>query len=468
MLGLAGFDDAAARAGRVYDLERKIAAVHVSRTESMDVHKGHNRWRRAEFPVKAPGLDWVAWFAAAGLDRVEEVMVWHPSAITGIAALVGSEPLDTWQEYLAFRAVDRNAQVLPKAFVDASFEHHGRTLTGATEQRARWKTAVDATNAALGDAVGKLYVAKYFPPEHKAVAESMVKEIIAAFGRRIERLDWMSAETKAKARAKVATLRVGVGHPARWRDYSAFEVRRDDLFGNAQRASLYEYRRALAKIGTPVDKDEWWMTPQTVNAVNLPLQNAMNFPAAILQPPFFDAATDAAQNFGGIGTVIGHEISHSFDDQGAQFDAEGRLANWWTEADMKRFQAAADRLVAQYDAYEPLPGQRVNGRLTLSENIADVAGVAAAYDGYRAAHDGREGPSAQGLAGDQRFFLSYAQIWKIKMRPEALRERLLTDGHSPGDLRAATVRNLDPWYAAFDVRPGEKLHLTPADRVRIW
>jgi len=468
MLALAGFPDAAARADRVVALERKIAAVHVSRTDSLDVQKADHVWRVAEFGVRAPGLDWTVFLAAAGLGGVESIRVWHPTAVTGIAALAGSEPLEAWRDWLAFHAVDRAAPLLPRAFVEARFDLHGTALTGATELPARWKRAVEATNAALGDAVGRLYVAKYFPPEAKAAAEKMVADIVAAFGRRIDRLDWMTPATRARAKAKLATLRVSVGYPERWRDDSGLAVVANDAYGNAVRAELHAYHAALAKLDRPADKGEWWMTPQTVNAVNLPLQNALNFPAAILQPPFFDPATDAAQNYGGIGTVIGHEISHSFDDQGALFDEQGRLANWWTPEDMAHFRAAADRLAAQYDAYEPLPGLHVNGQLTLSENIADVAGVAAAYDGYRAASGGKEGPAAQGFGGDQRFFLSFAQIWRTKMRPEALRGRLMTDGHAPGAYRAATVRNVDAWYAAFAVGPNGKLYLAPEARVRIW
>ncbi len=468
VLTLGGFPGAAERAGRIDALERKIAAVHVSRTDSLDVQKGHNRWRLDQFATLAPGLDWTAFFAAAGLAGQAELMVWHPSAVRGIAALVGSEPLEVWRAYLAFHAIDRAASVLPKALVDERFAFYGTALSGVTEQRVRWRRAVDATNAALGDAVGKLYVERYFPPESKAAAEKMVADIVAAFDRRIDRLDWMSPQTRVKAKEKLASMYVGIGYPERWRDYSGLEIRPDDAFGNAERSSRFDYRSALAKLARPSDRKEWWMTPQTVNAVNLPLQNALNFPAAILEPPFFDARTDPAQNYGGIGTVIGHEISHGFDDQGSLFDTSGRLANWWTEQDFAHFSAAAERLVAQYDAYEPLPGVKLNGKLTLSENIADVAGIAAAYDGYRAAYGGREGPAGQGLAGDQRFFLSFSQIWRVKVRPEALRNSLLVNGHSPGEFRAATVRNIDAWYAAFGVREGAKLYLAPASRVQVW
>lgn len=462
----------AERTARIYALERKIAATHATRTESMEVERANNRWRVADFPVKAPGLDWPAFFEAAGLAErganVAELMVWHPGAVAGIAALVASEPLADWQDYLAFHVVDRAAPRLAKAFVDESFSFYGTALTGATQLRERWKRAVDATNGALGEAVGKLYAAKYFPPEAKAEAQRMVQNIVTAFGRRVDDLEWMSPATRAKAKAKLDTLYVGIGYPDRWRDYSGLTVARDDAFGNAARSASLDYRAALAKLAQPVDKTEWWMTPQTVNAVNLPLQNALNFPAAILQPPFFDARTDPAQNYGGIGTVIGHEISHSFDDQGSLFDASGRLANWWTSEDLAHFRSSADRLTAQYDAYEPLPGSHVNGKLTLSENIADVAGIAAAYDGYRAVNGGKEGPSAQGLSGDQRFFLSFGQIWRSKDRPEALRSSLMTNGHAPGEFRADTVRNVDAWYVAFAVPPGTRLYLAPEARVRVW
>ncbi len=464
--------DSAARADRIYALERRIAAAHVSRTDSLDVVKAHNRWRLADFPAKAPGIDWPAYFEAAGLSergaKVSDLTVWHPGAVAGIAALVGSEPLDLWQDYLAFHVIDRASPLLSRAFVDEAFSFYGTALTGATQLRDRWKRAVDATNDALGDAVGRLYVAKYFPPEAKAAAQEMVRNIVAAFSRRVDGLAWMSPVTRAKAKAKLETLYVGIGYPDEWRDYGDLAVARDDAFGNATRSGIFDYRAALAKLGKPVDKTEWWMTPQTVNAVNLPLQNALNFPAAILQPPFFDARTDPAQNYGGIGTVIGHEISHSFDDQGSLFDASGRLANWWTPEDFAHFRAAADRLAAQYDAYEPLPGAHVNGKLTLSENIADVAGIAAAYDGYRAVYGGKEGPAAQGLPGDQRFFLSFGQIWRSKVRPEALRSSLMTNGHAPGEFRADTVRNIDAWYAAFAVPPAARLFLAPEARVRVW
>jgi putative endopeptidase len=468
VLRLARISDVDAVGARIYDLELRIAQAHVSRTESVDVLKANNPWRLQDFPVKAPGLDWATYFQAAGLSGESMIMVWQPSGVSGIAALVGSQPLDVWRDYLTFHAIDRASRLLPKAFADERFQFYGMALTGALEQRPRWKRAVNATNGALGDAVGKLYVQRYFSPEAKAKAQDMVKNIVAAFHRRIDNLEWMSRQTRAKAQAKVESLYIGIGYPEHWRDYSWLEIARGDALGNAQRSELFDYRTSLAKLGKPVDRSEWSMTPQTVNAVNLPLQNALNFPAAILNPPFFDVEADPVENYGAIGTVIGHEISHSFDDQGAQFDARGRLLNWWTPEDFAHFAAAADRLAAEYDAYEPLPGVHVNGKLTLSENIADVAGISAAFDGYRKAYGDKSAPDLDGFTGDQRFFIAFAQAWRGKVRPEALRSALMTDGHAPGEFRADTVRNIDAWYQAFDVQPGRRLYLAPEARVRVW
>ena len=468
MQALAGIPDAAARAARIFDLEKKIASVHVSREDSEDVRKGDNRWARADFAVKAPGLDWSRYFEAAGLGRQASFVVWQPAAVTGLAALVDSEPLATWKEYLTFRALSRAATYLPKAFVAEQFSFYGTTLTGAQKLRDRWKRGVSVVDGALGEAVGRLYVAKYFPPSEKARAEEMVRNEIAAFGLRIDRLDWMAPETKAKAKAKLAALKVGVGYPDAWRDYSGLDVVRGDALGNAQRASLFEYRRNLAKLGRPVDRGEWVMNPQLVNAVNLPAMNALNFPAAMLQPPYFDPRRPAVMDYGASGSVIGHEISHSFDDQGALFDAEGRLKNWWTKGDFEHFTASAQALIRQFNAYRPFPDLAVNGKLTISENIADVAGLAAAYDAYRISQGGTEAPAWHGLSGDQQFFLSFAQSWRTKFREAALRQRIVIDSHAPAEYRADTVRNLDAWYGAFGVTPGQKLALAPPDRVRVW
>jgi len=467
-LKLAGAADGDAKAARIFELEHRIARVHASRVDSEDVLKGNNHWTRQDFARRAPGLDWQAFFAAAGLDRQNEFVVWQPGAVAGIAALVGSEPLETWKDYLIFHAVDDASPLLPKAFVDERFAFDGKVLTGTPKLRARWKRGVAATNAALGEAVGKLYVARYFPSAEKARAQAMVHDEIAAFGRRIDRLDWMARETKARAKAKLAALKVGVGYPDKWRDYSEYEVVAGDALGNARRAALFEYRRNVKKLGQPVDRGEWVMNPQLVNAVNLPAMNALNFPAAILQPPYFDPTRPTVMDYGSAGAIIGHEISHSFDDQGALFDASGRLDNWWTKDDFAHFNASSAALVRQYDAYRPFPDLAVNGKQTVSENIADVAGLAAAYDAYRLSLGGKEAPAFQGLTGDQQFFLSFAQTWRRKTREPALRQLIVTDGHAPSEYRADTVRNLDSWYAAFGVKPGQALYLAPADRVRVW
>ena len=468
MLRLAHIPDAEAKAPVIFDLEKRIAEAHSSREDTGDIKKGDNHWTRADFDAKAPGLDWTAYFSAAGLDGRRDFVVWQPSAVIGASALAASAPLAAWKDYLTFRAIEHTAGVLPKAFVDQSFAFHGTVLSGTPQLRDRWKRAVDAVSAAMGEAVGKLYVARYFPPEEKARAQAMVRNLTAAFMRRIDNLEWMSPATKAKAKAKLAVLKVGVGYPDKWTDYAGLDVRGDDAFGNQERAELFQLKLSLLKLDRPVDRDEWVMTPQTVNAVNLPAMNALNFPAAFLQPPNFDPKRPEVMDYGATGAVIGHEISHSFDDQGALFDATGRLNNWWTDADLEHFKSAAERLVKQYDAYRPFPDLAVNGKLTLSENIADIAGLSAAYDAYHLALGGRKAEVVEGFTGDQQFFISFGQAWRQKRREASLRMQILTDGHSPAEYRADAVRNLDAWYGAFDVKPSQALYLAPADRVRIW
>ena len=468
VLSLAGTPDADAKAARILALETAIAKVHATQEDTNDVAKGSNAWKRSDFDARAPGLDWAAYFDAAGLGQQQDFIVWQPKAVAGISALVKSQPLDTWKDYLAYHALDRASPYLPKAFADESFDFHGHALNGTPQQAERWKRAVDDTNNALGEAIGKLYADKHFSPQTRARAQAMVQNILAAFGKRIDALEWMTPETKAQAKAKLAGLKVGIGYPDAWRDYSALEVKRDDALGNAQRAVEFDYRRNLAKLGKPVDHGEWYMLPQTVNAVNLPLENRLLFPAAILQPPFFDPNADDAVNYGGIGSVIGHEISHSFDNTGALFDASGLLRNWWTKEDFARFEAAGDALAAQFDSYEPFPGVHVNGKLTLGEDIADVAGLATAYDAYHASWNGKTPATLDGYTPDQRFFLGFAQVWRTKFRDAALRNRVLTDVHAPGMFRALTVRNNDAWYPAFDVKDGQKLYLAPDKRVKVW
>jgi predicted metalloendopeptidase len=452
----------------LFDLEQRIARVHSTREQSGDVRRGDNHWTRAEFERLAPGLDWGAYFQSAGLEDQAQFVVWQPQAVTGISALVASAPLPVWKDYLTLRALDRYAPYLPAAFVNERFAFYGKVLSGTPELRARWKRGVSVTNAALGEAVGRLYVARYFPPPEKARAEAMVRNLLAAFAARIDRLEWMTPATRAEAKEKLAALKVGVGYPEHSRDYSAFRVVRGDALGNAQRAEAFRYDWNRARLGQPVDRSEWVMTPQTVNAVNLPALNALNFPAAILQPPYFDPKRPAAMDYGAIGAIIGHEISHSFDDQGALFDAAGKLRNWWTPEDFAHFEAAGARLVAQYSAYRPFPDLAVNGRQTLSENIADVAGLNVALDAFEASAERAAAPTVAGLSPEQQFFLSFAQSWREKTRPEALRERLLADGHAPAEYRADTVRNLDAWYPAFGVTAGETLYLPPDERVRVW
>jgi endothelin-converting enzyme/putative endopeptidase len=468
MLKLAGFTDTDSRAQHIVELEHAIALKHLSLADSEDVHKANNTWKHSDFVTKAPGLDWAEYFRGAGLSEQTSFIVWQPSAFTGESALVASTSLETWKDWLAFHLIEAYAGVLPKAFNDERFAFFGTILSGTPEQRPRWQRGVALVNDLLGDAVGRLYAQRYFPPEAKAEAQAMVANITSAFRKRIEALSWMAPATKAEAQAKLTTLYVGIGYPETWRDYSAYEVKADDIFGNVWRAGLFEYHREVARLGRPVDRKEWSMTPQTVDAVNLPLQNALNFPGAILQPPFFDPQAPAAVNYGAIGSAIGHEISHTFDTEGSAFDSKGRVRNWWTTADLAHFNAATARLAAQYDTYKAFPDLSVNGKQTLGENIADVAGLAAAYDGYRASLAGKTAPQRDGFSGDQQFFIAFGQSWGAKTRQAALRQEVLTDPHAPEQFRADTVRNIDAWNSTFDVQPGEKLYLAPADRVQIW
>ena len=468
MLKLAGFSDPEARALHLIELEHAIAQTHRSLADSEDIHKADNTWTQADFSTKAPGLDWGEYFHAAGISQQGSFMVWQPEAFTGESALVTSTSLETWKDWLAFHLIDAFGGVLPKPFAEERFAFYGKILNGTPQQRPRWQRGVFLVDGMLGDVVGQAYAQRYFSPEAKAQAEAMVANLIAAFHKRIEALTWMDASTKAEAEAKLSTLYVGIGYGETWHDYSSFEVKADDIFGNIWRGNLSDYQRQVARLGKTVDRKEWCMTAQTVNAVNLPLQNALNFPAAILQPPFYDPQAPAAANYGAIGTVIGHEISHTFDSEGATFDSKGRLRNWWTPADLKHFEAATAQLAAQYDTYKPFPDLAINGKQTLGENIADVAGIAAAYDGYKASLSGKPAPTQDGLSGDQQFFLAFGQNWGSKTREAALRQEVLTDGHAPGEFRAATVRNIDAWYAAFGVKEGDAEYVKPEDRVHIW
>ena len=468
MFTLAGIANGDAKAQAIFALEKKIAEAHWSRVESRQMEKIYNPVTRAELPTKYPGIDWNALLSGGGVPSQAPLVFAQPSAIEKISALVASEPASVWKDYATFHAISAFASVLPKAFVEEDFAFNGRTLAGTPAMRDRWKRGIDQLNGALGEAVGQLYVAKHFPPDSKAKADELVKNLVAAMDVRLQNLTWMAPETKAKARVKLAAFTPKIGYPDKWRDYSSLSVNRTDAFGNLQRARDFEYQRNLDKLGKPVDRGEWLMTPQTVNAYANPTMNEIVFPAAILQPPFFDANADPAVNYGGIGAVIGHEISHHFDDQGRKFDPKGSLTDWWTPGDVERFKTYTDRVVKQYAEYEPLPGTRVNGELTLGENIADLAGVTLAYDAYKASLGGEEAPVLNGTTGDQRFYLGWAQVWRRKYRDEALLRLMTTDTHTPGHYRPNVVRNIDAWHTAFDVQPGEKLYLSPDQRIRVW
>jgi putative endopeptidase len=474
MFGLIGAKNADKRAAAVYALEEKIAASHWTRVQNRDSQKTYNKMTIAELGKLAPGVDWKPWLKAVGLEGQTDVVVAQPSAITAESQLVKTEPLEVWKDYLTLHLMSEAAPYLPRKFVDAHFEMFGKTLTGTPQMKERWKRAVDQVTAGMGEAVGQIYVGKYFTPETKAHADQLVKNVLGAMGRQLDKLPWMSAGTKTKAKAKLATYNPKIGYPSKWRDYSALTIAAGDAVGNATRMAVFEYNRRLAKLGQPVDRDEWGMTPMTVNAYYNPELNEIVFPAAILQPPFFDPNADDAVNYGGIGAVIGHEVSHGFDDQGSQYDSTGALKNWWTPDDSEKFKIATAKLIAQYDAYCPVPAadgkpaQCVKGALTLGENIGDLAGLTIAYSAYKTSLGGKTPPVIDGFTGDQRFFLGWAQVWRRLYRPQELANRLVTDPHSPSEFRTSVVRNLDAWYDAFKPKDGDALYLAPDQRVRIW
>jgi putative endopeptidase len=467
VLTLAGEKNAAARAKAILDFETAIAKAHWTRAESRDANKTYNKLTLAELRKRAPGFDFAALAHGIGAN-VTDVLVAQPSAFTGEAAAIAKAPLSVLKDQLLVRSIDTYASYLPKAFDQERFSFFGTVLSGTPQQEPRWKRGVTFTVGALGDDVSKLYVAKYFPPETKAAADEMVKNIIAAMDRRIDKLEWMSPATRAKAHQKLAAFTPKIGYPSQWRDMSGLVIDRNDLVGNAMRSRRFEHAYEIGKLGQPIRRWEWGMTPMTINAYANSGLVEIVFPAAILQPPFFDPRADPAVNYGGIGAVIGHELSHHFDDQGAKYDSTGKLIDWWTPGDTKEFTARLDKYERQINAYEPLPGMHVNGKLTMGENVADLAGLTVAHDAYVASLNGAAPPVIDGTTGDQRFYLGWAQVWRCKSREAALRQQLLTDPHSPCPVRTDVVRNLDPWYSGFDVKPGQKLYLAPADRVRIW
>jgi len=468
-LELAGETGGAAKAAQVMAFETQIAERHWLRADRRDRSRTYNLKTRAEIRALAPRFPWDAAFEASGMADVREVVIAELSAMGPLAELFMATPVSTIKSYLTYHLVRNNASVLPSNIDAEIFDFHGKTLSGQPQQRERWKRAVSAVNGSLGEAVGQIYVQRHFPPAAKAQMLELVENMRTAYGQRIDQLSWMSAETKVAAREKLATFRPKIGYPDRWRDYSALEVRAGDAFGNAKRSQIFDWNESIDRLGRPTDKDEWFMTPQTVNAYYNPVFNEIVFPAAILQPPFFDPNADPAVNYGAIGGVIGHEMGHGFDDQGAKSDAQGVLRDWWNAEDVRRFEEVTGRLADQYAQFEPLPGLPLNGRLTLGENIGDNGGLQVAYHAYTISRGGREAEVIDGVTGDQRFFLGWAQVWRSLMREEAMRNQVLNGPHSPGIYRAnGPVRNMDAWYAAFDVTAEDDLYLPPDQRVTIW
>jgi predicted metalloendopeptidase len=468
MLKLVGASDAERRAARVLALETGIARAFAPDSDAADVFKQNNPWKRADFRSKAPGMDWDAYFKSAGLARQSDFLVWQPSAITGVAALVASEDVDVWKDYLRLHLLDHYAPVLPKAVRTEHFTFFGAMAAGATKAPDRETLAIAATNGALGQAVGQVYTQRYFPPSAKAKAEAMAADLIAAFRGRIGNLSWMSPSTKEKALAKLVAFKIFIGYPNTWTDYSSLAIVRGDAFGNMQRAEAFIRSRNLAQLKQPVDPIDWPLNPQTPGAVIMFSPNAEFFSAAILQPPYFNAEGDAASNYGSAGAGMAHEISHSFDELGNIYDAQGKLERWWTDADRNAYHALGAKLAVQLDSYCPLPDACVNGNRVLNESISDLAGLLVAHDAYILSLKGKPDVVIGGLSGDQRFFLAFAQRWRKIQTDAALRRQIATDTHPPGEYRSNAVRNVDAWYGAFEIAPENKLYLQPGERVKIW
>jgi putative endopeptidase len=467
---LAGIAGAAAKADAIIALETALAKEHWAPERSRDIKAIYNPMNRAQMEELAPEFDWELMMKTAGLAQIPTVIMAQKSAITATGKLLVSTPLSTWKDWMAFQFVSGHARFLSKAFDDANFNFYSKTLADVPQQRARWKRGVQMVNGALGEAVGEIYVARHYPPESQAKMSELIADLRGALEERLKANTWMDEGTRAKALDKLKAFEPRIGHPDKYIDYSALKIDRNDLLGNAVRSGDFEWQLELSRLGKPVDRTLWSMTPQTVNAYYNPLMNQITFPAAILQPPYFDPKADPAVNYGAIGAIIGHEIGHGFDDQGSQFDGSGKFTNWWSPEAKTAFTQRTAALGKQYDGYEPIPGTPIKGALTMGENIGDLGGLEmayAAYQRYQAKHG--KAPVIGGLTGDQRFFLSYGQAWRSKLREGALRQRLLTDPHSPPYYRVnGIVRNVDAWYAAFDVKPGDKLYLAPADRVHIW
>lgn len=465
---------ATAKAEAIYELERELALISMNSTELRDIESQNNPMAIADINTLSPKIDWNKLIADMGVSDVDTMFVDQLEFFKGLSVILGNEDVDLWKDYLTWNILNNYASMLHHEVVAADFDFYGKTLTGTPENRPRWKRVLASANGALGEAIGKLYVDAVFPPEAKAAAMDMVNNVMKAMENRINNVDWMTAETKGKAIEKLHAFNVKIGYPDKWKDYSDLIVKRgtDDASyaGNFMAANVWGHKQEIDKLHKPVDRDEWHMNPQTVNAYYNPLATEIVFPAAILQPPFFDFKADAAVNYGGIGAVIGHEVSHGFDDMGAQFDKDGNFVNWWTEEDLVAFTARGQNLIDQFDAYEPLDSLFINGQLTLGENIGDLGGVNAAYDGLQLYLAANEDPGLiDGFTQNQRFFMSWATVWRTKYREEALRTRILTDSHSPGTYRAfAPLRNIDAYYEAFDVQEGDEMYLNAEDRVKIW
>jgi putative endopeptidase len=467
---LAGIADPEAKADAIIALERRIAEAHWTPERSRDLRQLINPMNRAQLATLAPQFDWETWLQQYGLGNVETVIAGQTTAIAAIGQMLETVPLETWKDYMAFHALSSFAPYLPSAFDEANFNFYSRTLRGVEQQRDRWKRGLDLVNGALGESVGRIYLERHFPAQSRSQMAELIVNLRAAFAERLRTLEWMDEPTRAQAIAKLDAFDPRIGGPETFIDYGAMRVDRGDVLGNVMRSGEFDWNLQLSRLPNPVDRSLWEMTPQTINAYYNPLANQITFPAAILQPPYFDSHADAAVNYGAIGAIIGHEIGHGFDDQGRRFDAQGRYRDWWTPAAGELYTQRVQRLVEQFNQYDGIPGQKVSGQLTLGENIGDLGGLEMAYAAYRrhvAAHG--EPPVVDGLTGDQRFFLSFAQAWRSNTREGALRERLLTDPHSPAEWRVnGIVRNVDAWYRAFNVQPGDRLYLPPEQRVRIW
>ena len=469
MLTLAKQPDPSGAAARIVAVETQIAQKHWDRARNRDRNATYNKMPVAQLVAMAPDYSFTSYLSAAGLSKATDVIVRQPDYIAAVDTIIAATPVSTWREYLTFKLLDSYATELPAAFQNARFQFRGHTLSGQETMAVRWKRGVDEVGGTLGEAVGKLYVQRNFKPSAKARMDSLVQNLREAYQIGIDSLSWMSPETKAQAKDKLAHFTVKIAYPDKWRDYSTLAIKPNDLFGNAKRANEWQYADNISHLGKPVDKTRWGMTPQTVNAYYNPSNNEIVFPAAILQPPFFNPDADDAVNYGAIGAVIGHEIGHGFDDQGRKSDGMGNLRDWWTAADAQAFDARTAKLGAQYSALMPIDSLHINGVLTMGENIGDLSGLAQAYRAYKISLHGKEAPVIGGFTGDQRFFMGFAQIWRTKYRDAALRQQLLTDPHSPGTARAyVPLINNDAFQAAFNVQPGDKMYLPPEQRVKIW